>query len=246
MSEPQQSFQGFSQPWPEYSSQGDGQIQLPSHDEPCIIPGRPERVGTTIVFKGAKDAQLLASANCICPGQVGSKVGMTWQHSNGADDRMSICRDYKGYYQLLGLDGPSASLSTGDIAKAFRQAALRSHPDRIEVRGARSFFKRCRMDVVLSQQERHVLRVAERPSSKYVSVPSDDGSTCTDLRAALRVPDCILIASISPVGQHHCMLCVNWIHAMALHNLGLGPPCMRTSALSHEPCCRCCSTSIAV
>ncbi|KAK9868972.1 hypothetical protein WJX84_008119 [Apatococcus fuscideae] len=56
-----------------------------------------------------------------------------YQHfSPGQRNAAGGRRDYKGYYQLLGLDGPSASLSTGDIAKAFRQAALRSHPDRIE------------------------------------------------------------------------------------------------------------------
>ncbi len=45
---------------------------------------------------------------------------------------------------MLGLDGPSTSLSTGDIAKAFRKAALRFHPDRIEVSAPASSYRKIR------------------------------------------------------------------------------------------------------
>ncbi|KAK9845056.1 hypothetical protein WJX74_010085 [Apatococcus lobatus] len=61
--------------------------------------------------------------------------GQSAQHQHFSPGQRNAAggrRDFKGYYQLLGLDGPSTSVSTGDIAKAFRKAALRFHPDRIE------------------------------------------------------------------------------------------------------------------
>ena len=44
-------------------------------------------------------------------------------------------RDYLGYYAMLGLDATEAErVSQGDVKKAFREAALRWHPDRQKVR----------------------------------------------------------------------------------------------------------------
>ncbi len=44
-------------------------------------------------------------------------------------------RDFLGYYAMLGLDVEAgAGVSEGDVKRAFRQAALRWHPDRQKVR----------------------------------------------------------------------------------------------------------------
>ncbi len=43
-------------------------------------------------------------------------------------------RDYLGYYAMLGLDATAVEpVSQGDVKKAFREAALRWHPDRQKV-----------------------------------------------------------------------------------------------------------------
>ena len=43
-------------------------------------------------------------------------------------------RDYLGYYAMLGLDAAATErVSEGDVKKAFREAALRWHPDRQKV-----------------------------------------------------------------------------------------------------------------
>lgn len=43
-------------------------------------------------------------------------------------------RDFLGYYAMLGLDAELASTVTeGDVKRAFREAALRWHPDRQKV-----------------------------------------------------------------------------------------------------------------
>lgn len=42
------------------------------------------------------------------------------------------CRDYLGYYRLLGLDSvDSEQISQSDIKAAFREAALLWHPDQL-------------------------------------------------------------------------------------------------------------------
>ena len=54
---------------------------------------------------------------CLCPAGAGSPQ-----------------RDVLGYYALLGLDsGSQGDTSDASIKTAFRQAALREHPDRHEV-----------------------------------------------------------------------------------------------------------------
>ncbi len=43
-------------------------------------------------------------------------------------------RDFLGYYAMLGLDVEAGGgVSEGDVKRAFRQAALRWHPDRQKV-----------------------------------------------------------------------------------------------------------------
>ena len=42
-------------------------------------------------------------------------------------------RDFLGYYAMLGLDTEGGLVSEGDVKRAFREAALRWHPDRQKV-----------------------------------------------------------------------------------------------------------------
>lgn len=43
-------------------------------------------------------------------------------------------KDFLGYYALLGLDGElRGSISSSDIKRAFQEAAMRWHPDRLHV-----------------------------------------------------------------------------------------------------------------
>ena len=42
-------------------------------------------------------------------------------------------RDFLGYYAMLGLDAEGGAVSEGDVKRAFREAALRWHPDRQKV-----------------------------------------------------------------------------------------------------------------
>ena len=42
-------------------------------------------------------------------------------------------RDFLGYYAMLGLDAEGGLVSEGDVKRAFREAALRWHPDRQKV-----------------------------------------------------------------------------------------------------------------
>lgn len=44
-------------------------------------------------------------------------------------------KDFLGYYAMLGLDAEAALVSEVDVKRAFREAALRWHPDKQKVRG---------------------------------------------------------------------------------------------------------------
>ena len=39
-------------------------------------------------------------------------------------------KDFLGYYAMLGLDAEAGLVSEGDVKRAFREAALRWHPDK--------------------------------------------------------------------------------------------------------------------
>ena len=43
-------------------------------------------------------------------------------------------KDFLGYYAMLGLDTEAGLVSEGDVKRAFREAALRWHPDKLKVR----------------------------------------------------------------------------------------------------------------
>ncbi len=42
-------------------------------------------------------------------------------------------KDFLGYYAMLGLDAEAGLVSEGDVKRAFREAALRWHPDKQKV-----------------------------------------------------------------------------------------------------------------
>lgn len=79
-------------------------------------------------------------------------------------------KDFLGYYALLGLEGDlGSSIPEADIKKAFREAALRWHPDVLHVRfhEAQSARFKCLTSVHSPKAKLHFLLIycCEEPSN---------------------------------------------------------------------------------